>query len=126
MRIQRHRATSDSRPSRLPSRAERVASGGSISSVALSGSPPLPLRLPLHLVQARNEEGTWLVREAKVRDLQNRLGFVVSLAKVQEDTLCEALMSARMREAVRDTRSSAAAHCNLLTGWKLEHLRHDP
>ncbi len=37
--------------------------------------------LPWLLLRYWNLDPAWLVREAKVRDLQNRLGFVVSLAR---------------------------------------------
>jgi transcriptional regulator with XRE-family HTH domain len=116
--------------------------------------PRLVEALPWLLLHFADLDTTWLVREAKVRDLQNRIGFVVSLGKevaardahhadrlaaltmlettldhsrlVREDTLCEAAQSARMRDALRQNRSPAAAHWNLLTGWKAEHLRYDP
>lgn len=109
--------------------------------------------LPWLLLRFADMKLDWLVSEAKVRDLQNRLGFVGSLAKdvaardqryqgryqglkalerqldhsrlAREDTLCDAAMSTRMREALRRTRSTAAVHWNLLTGWAAEHLSYD-
>lgn len=93
----------------------------------------------------------WVVRETKVRDLQNRLGFVVSLAgsladraddsqkaralgdlEVQldrsrlarEDTLCRASMPASERRWLAEHRSEAARHWNLLTDWTADALRY--
>jgi transcriptional regulator with XRE-family HTH domain len=120
---------------------------------AESLGPRLVEALPWLLLHFDDLDTDWLVREAKVRDLQNRLGFIVSLAKevaardehfsgrlnaltaleatldrsrlAREDTLCEAGMSEKMQAAVRQSRSSAAAHWNLLAGWKAEHLHFD-
>jgi hypothetical protein len=93
----------------------------------------------------------WLLREAKLHDLQNRLGFVVSLARqvaerkgqgataealaaaelrlepsrlVREDTLCRESMTQAERRWLRDRRSAQAQHWNLLTGLVPEHLPH--
>jgi len=91
-----------------------------------------------------------LVSAAKLRGLQNRLGFTVSLARqvanhnpaykhrslqlldlekmmepsrlAREDTYCEEEMSERMMAWVRVNRSAAARHWNLLTDLKMEHL----
>jgi len=91
----------------------------------------------------------WLVRNAKVRDRQNRLGFAVSLAGdvaegkndmerarelrqylgvlegarlAREDTFCHDSMTQAERAWLREHRSPAAAHWNLLTDMKGEHL----
>jgi transcriptional regulator with XRE-family HTH domain len=91
----------------------------------------------------------WLVRNAKVRDRQNRLGFAVSLAGdvaegkndmqrarelrqyldvlegarlAREDTFCHDSMTQAERAWVREHRSPAAAHWNLLTDMKGEQL----
>lgn len=93
----------------------------------------------------------WLVRNAKVHDLQNRLRFAVSLASelsegkkqsqhtrklqsclevlesarlVREDTFCHDSMTEVERAWLREHRSPAAAHWNLLTDMKGEHLAH--
>lgn len=93
----------------------------------------------------------WVMREAKVRDLQNRLGFVVSLAHVvaeragdeqtarvlqgveselersrlaREDTLCRALMSEAERRWLEEHRPPLARRWNLLTDWTAEVLRY--
>lgn len=91
-----------------------------------------------------------LVAEAKVRELQNRLGFTVSLARMvadhnpayrhrsrrlqqleemvepsrlaREGTYGRKETSARMRVWLRTNRSEEAKHWNLLTDLKMEHL----
>jgi len=91
----------------------------------------------------------WLVRSAKIVDRQNRLGFAVSLASeaaerqntkasahrlretlkvlesarlAREDTFCCDLMTQAERAWLREHRSPVAAHWNLLTDMKGEHL----
>lgn len=93
----------------------------------------------------------WLAFYAKVRDRQNRLGFVVELARqlaeknnnsalarslaeqmavlersrlVAEDTLCKESMTQAERRWLRTHRSPAAVHWNLLTDLTVEHLAH--
>ena len=91
-----------------------------------------------------------LVARAKAKDLQNRLGFTVALARevaeqnplyrgrrddlrrleealelsrlAREDTLGRRETSQRMLAWVRDNRSDAAKHWNLLTDLRAEHL----
>jgi hypothetical protein len=94
----------------------------------------------------------WLVDQAKLQDLTNRLGFVVTLAKealqrkgdteselynsldllqrklsesrlAKEDTLCRSL-SPKEEEWLRETRPEQAKFWNLLTDWRLEHLQY--
>ena len=96
----------------------------------------------------------WLVREAKLNNLQNRLGFVESLAEevsgrsgstdeqrnrafrelrnmleksrlAQEDTFLKPVNSEVEREWLRKNRSDQARHWNLLTNWRSEHLQYD-
>jgi hypothetical protein len=91
----------------------------------------------------------WLAKNAKLRRRQNRLGFVVSLANElaqrkndserasklrpwleilemarlsEEDTFCHDSMTEAEKEWVRDHRSPAAAHWNLLTDMRAEQL----
>ncbi len=93
----------------------------------------------------------WLVREAKLRDLQNRLGFVVSLARrlaeragderkaralneletdlersrlAREDTLCKASMREPQRRWLAENRSEEGKRWNLLTDWTADALRY--
>lgn len=85
----------------------------------------------------------WLVPRAKIHDLQNRLGFLVTLARelaqkrddepaeaalfaqeerlarsllAREDTLCQASMGEAERSWLRNHRPAEAARWNLLTG----------
>jgi transcriptional regulator with XRE-family HTH domain len=91
----------------------------------------------------------WLVRNAKLRDRQNRLGFALALASevavskndgereknlrqhvealensrlAREDTFCHDSMTRAERVWLRQHRSPSAAHWNLLTDMKGEHL----
>ena len=91
----------------------------------------------------------WLVRNAKLHDRQNRLGFTVSLARevaeakhdnqralelqqraqvlegsrlAREDTFCHDSMTEAERAWLRQNRSPLAEHWNLLTDLKEEHL----
>jgi transcriptional regulator with XRE-family HTH domain len=93
----------------------------------------------------------WLVREMKLKDLQNRLGFVIALARdlaervgragamrslsvvleqlerarlVREDTLGRATMSPLERRHVEERRGATARHWNLLTTLTLDDLVH--
>lgn len=93
----------------------------------------------------------WLVREAKLRDLQNRLGFVVSLARrlaeraederkaraleelemelersrlAREDTLCESSLPEPERRWLAENRSEEAKRWNVLTDWTGDALRY--
>lgn len=92
---------------------------------------------------------SWLLAQAKLHDLQNRLGFVVALARqvaerhaqhdkasalasveaqlersrlVREDTLCRESMTQTERQWLRQERPTDALHWNLLTGLVAEHL----
>ena len=93
----------------------------------------------------------WLVRKAKLGDLQNRLGFVVSLARrlaerarderqaralneletelersrlAREDTLCKASLPASERRWLAENRSEQAKHWNVLADWTVDALRY--
>jgi transcriptional regulator with XRE-family HTH domain len=93
----------------------------------------------------------WLVDGAKVRDRQNRLGFVVTLAEqlaeragdaarkrklaeyvavlersrlVREDTLCHESLTGAERKWLRENRPAEAEHWNLLTDMRVENLVH--
>jgi transcriptional regulator with XRE-family HTH domain len=108
------------------------------------GLPWLPLQFP-------DMDWDWLTREAKLRDRQNRLGFVTELAReaarvrkdaqtakvlavrvaalersrlVMEDTLCKESMSQAERKWLRTNRTRSAVHWNLLTDLKVEDLSH--
>jgi hypothetical protein len=93
----------------------------------------------------------WLTREAKQRDLQNRLGFVVSLARrlaerardeskaqalkefetelgrsrlAREDTLCKASLPEAERRWLAENRPEEAKHWNVLADWTADALRY--
>jgi transcriptional regulator with XRE-family HTH domain len=95
---------------------------------------------------------TWLLEQARLRNLTNRLGFVVTLAMQvlaqkaedrserynslarlesqlkesrldKEDSLCQALSTAE-KDWLRETRPQEAAFWHLLTDWRPEHLQY--
>jgi transcriptional regulator with XRE-family HTH domain len=93
----------------------------------------------------------WLTANAKLRDRQNRLGFVVELARqaaarggssqleeelatrvaklecsrlVKEDTLCRESMTLAERAWLREHRPKSAEHWNLLTDLTVDQLDH--
>ena len=93
----------------------------------------------------------WLTANAKLRDRQNRLGFVVELARqaaerdgrsqleeelanhvaklepsrlVKDDTLCRESMTRAERAWLREHRPKSAEHWNLLTDLTVEQLDH--
>ena len=105
--------------------------------------------LPWLVVEHSDLDWEWLIREAKLRDVQNRLGFVVTLARqvtekrgdvlgtsrlrgieealerarlVREDTLCQASLSDAERRWLRRTRPVEASHWNLLTDLNAQLL----
>ena len=105
--------------------------------------------LPWLVVEYSDLDWEWLIREAKLRDLQNRLGFVVTLARqvaekrgdasaagrlreieevldrarlVRENTLCQASLSVAERRWLRRTRPVEASHWNLLTDLNAQFL----
>jgi len=115
-----------------------------LDSRLCDGLPWLPLAFP-------NMNWTWLVREAKQRNRQNRLAYVVELARQAaqrskrpdteerltevlaslessrlacEDTLCNAKMTQVERRWLRSHSTLEAQHWNLLSDLKLEHLDH--
>jgi hypothetical protein len=91
----------------------------------------------------------WLTREAKVRNAQNRLGFIVTLGRriagkrgagaaqhklcevegtldrarlAREDSLCQGSLSEAERRWLRQSRPADARHWNLLTDLDAERL----
>lgn len=105
--------------------------------------------LPWVAVEYHDVNWDWLIREAKQRDIQNRLGFVITLGRqvaeqrsaetaqsrlrqvaavlerarlVREDTFCQASLTDAERRWLRETRSNDAQHWNLLTDLDSEHL----
>ncbi len=93
---------------------------------------------------------SWLMDQAKLKDVQNRLGFLVGMTKelavsrgkfrsalqplsavevklehsrlAREDTLCRESMPAAERRWLKSNRSPLAQHWNLLTGLTVDEL----
>lgn len=113
--------------------------------------PRLVEALPWLVLRYWTLDWSWVVREAKVRDLQNRLGFVVNLARhladragderkaralanlvaqlersrlAREDTLCRPTLPEAERRWLAEHRPEAAKHWNLLTDWTADALRY--
>jgi hypothetical protein len=113
--------------------------------------PRLAEALPWVVWQHPHLDWTWLVSQAKLHDLQNRLGFVVALARavaechqdspavaalseveaqlersrlVREDTLGRESMTEAERRWLRSHRPAAARHWHVLTGLVPEHLEY--
>ena len=106
--------------------------------------------LPWVLMTYPDLDWAWLVRQGKLHDVQNRLGFLVAVAKglaadrpqfesafnqlsaveqqleharlVREDTLCRESMPAAERRWLKAHRSALARHWNLLTGLTADQL----
>lgn len=106
--------------------------------------------LPWVLLTYPDLDWSWLVRHAKLEDAQNRLGFLVAVAKnlaagrpesesafrrlsaveqqleharlAREDTLCRESMPAAERCWLTENRSALARHWNLLTGLTADQL----
>jgi transcriptional regulator with XRE-family HTH domain len=115
-----------------------------LESRTSEGLPWLALKYP-------EMDWDWLVDGVKLRDRQNRLGFVVTLAGqlaarlsdvrrerklseyaavldrsrlVREDTLCHESLTGAERKWLRENRPAEARHWNLLTDMKVENLVH--
>ena len=110
--------------------------------------------LPWVLLTYPDLDWSWLVRHAKLQDAQNRLGFLVALAKnltagrpefepalkqlttveqrlerarlAREDTLGRESMSTAERRWLETNRSPLARHWNLLTGLTPDQLSYAP
>lgn len=110
--------------------------------------------LPWVLLTYPDLDWSWLVRHAKLQDAQNRLGFLVAVAKnlaatraefqpalrqltaveqrlerarlAREDTLCRESMPAAERRWLETNRSPLARHWNLLTGLTPDQLSYAP
>jgi transcriptional regulator with XRE-family HTH domain len=107
--------------------------------------------LPWVVLKHPDLDWEWLVRAAKVNDLQNKLGFVTNVARrlaeklanhetvsllrdqesalersrlAREDTLCHESLTQAERRWLQSNRSDEAKHWNLLTDLSAEHLSH--
>jgi transcriptional regulator with XRE-family HTH domain len=138
----------------LRSRNSKPKNPGEVLLAALAQGdlePRLVEALPWLVLRYWTLDWAWVVPEAKVRDLQNRLGFVVSLARslaeragknhqaraladlegqlnrsrlAPEDTLCQASLPEPERRWLAEHRSELAKHWNLLTDWTADALRY--
>ena len=120
--------------------------------LAALSSPDLEVRvveaLPWLVWRFPEMDWDWLLRETKQLDVQNRLGFVVALARqlhekraqsipevlrvvearlerarlAGEDTLCQRSLTEPERRWLRNARPPEARHWNLLTDITMEHL----
>jgi hypothetical protein len=119
--------------------------------------PRLAEGLPWLILRFADLDFKVLAGQAKMRDLQNRLGFTLTLARqvaeynpiyrqrvaslrrlekhlepsrlAREDSFGRKESSRRMRAWLREHRTEAASHWNLLTDLKMEDLsyaHHDP
>ena len=114
--------------------------------------PRLTEALPWLLLRYPEVDWRWITRQAKLHDLQNRLGFVTNLARriaesqeryteaapvlaereaaleparlMREDTLCRESMTEPERKWLRAERPPEAVHWNLLTGIAPHQLRY--
>ena len=111
--------------------------------------PRLAMALPWLVLEYPDLDWSWMLQRAKLYDLQNRLGFVVMLARrlaerhnhvdkaatlarveepleharlVREDTFCRDSLTDAERRWLRDRRPDDAKHWNLLTNVDAEHL----
>lgn len=108
--------------------------------------------LPWLVVEYPDLNWDWLVARTKQEDLQNRLGFVVNVARrvseskgrdgakvlagvesllerarlAREDTLCRDSVTQAERNWLRQMRPPQAEHWNLLTDLRPETLRYGP
>jgi transcriptional regulator with XRE-family HTH domain len=135
-------------------RARRKVNPAEVLLVALAQKnleSRLAEALPWVLLRYPDVDSHWLVREAKLHNLQNRLGFVVSLARklsertpygkslpalaqlqqeleqsrlAGEDTFCQESLSEPERNWLRAQRPPDARHWNLLTDWTPETVRY--
>lgn len=108
--------------------------------------------LPWVVLEYSDLDWEWLFQRAKQHNLQNRLGYVLHLARrwaeaspehqskaslfaeresaleqarlAREDTLCHESLSEAEKAWLRQGRPVAAQHWNLLTDLTAEHLRH--
>lgn len=107
--------------------------------------------LPWLLTKYSDLDWDWLCKEVKLYGLQNRLGFVISLARrvaeaqqdakttailrgqedllyscrlAREDTLCQESMPDAEKRWLRENRPAEALHWNLLTDLSLQHLNY--
>jgi transcriptional regulator with XRE-family HTH domain len=107
--------------------------------------------LPWIVYRFSDLDWDWLTAAAKLKDVQNRLGYVINLAKqiaewtgdvdrvaslaererilersrlAREDTLCHESMTEAEKKWIREHRPDAARRWRLMTDLRLEHLHY--
>jgi transcriptional regulator with XRE-family HTH domain len=108
--------------------------------------------LPWVMARHADTDTRWLEDHAKLQEVQNRLGFVVTMARratesdprrkaatqalarleerlyrsrlAREDTLCQQALTGAERRWLCKNRSEEARRWNLLTPWRPEHFRY--
>ena len=134
------------RPGAVHNPAEVLLAGLSLDEL----DPRLAEALPWLLLRYEDPDEGQLADRAKLRNLQNRLGFTVALARqvaernpdfrsrvaaltrfeeslepsrlAREETFGQARASGRLRAWLKAERSETARHWNLLSDLKVEHL----
>lgn len=134
--------------------AKRTRSPAEVVFTALSSKnvdARLVEALPWVLLRYPDLDWRWLVREARLNELQNKLGFLTSLARrvaeasgllqttkqlkewesvleqarlLREETLCHDSLTQAERTWLRSNRSKEAEYWDLLTDLSPEHLSH--
>jgi len=130
-----------------PSQPMNPAAAVAASLVHPDLDPRLVEALPWVLIAFPDLDWNWLIDQCRLTNQQNRLGYLVLLAKeltqprvphalanalfrlepsrlAQESTLCRESMSAAERIWVRQHRPAAAVHWNLLTTLTADQLAH--
>lgn len=135
------------KPSRKRNPAEVLLSALNMKEL----EPRLTEALPWMLMRYVDLDWEWLMRAAKVNDLQNKLGFLTSVARrlaeklgkrdtaallrdresllersrlVREETLCHESLNHAEREWLKSHRTKEAKHWHLLTDLSPKHLDH--
>ena len=131
-------------------RAERTNPAGLVVQALVQRDLEVRLTeaLPWVLCKYPDLEWSWVIDQVKLKDVQNRLGFLVGVAKdvaaskqrstlgalsvaetalehsrlAREDTLCRDSMPDAERRWLKTNRSPLARHWNLLTGLTAEQL----
>ena len=139
-----HRKDNNEKPSWNPAQLAVMAlSANTLDRRVAEGFPWLVLRY-------WDADWNWALQQLKVQDLQNRLGFVVTLARelarqnglgsldhlqrlesqversrlVRQDTFCNERMTQTERKWLQTQTSPQAQHWNLLCDLRSEHLAH--
>jgi transcriptional regulator with XRE-family HTH domain len=138
-----HRKEKNGKPSWNPAQLAAMA----LSANALDRR--VAEALPWLVLRYSNAEWSWTLQQLKLQDFQNRLGFVVTLARelaenglgspqhlqqlenqversrlVRQDTFCNETMTQSERRWLQSHAPPQAQHWNLLSDLRPEHLTH--